>query len=58
MLGFYVWKECNKLQWHCEGKLPMLPNVITCQSIFSVCGGLMRHFPVCGWLRVATMFIK
>ena len=26
--------------------------------MFSLCGRLAGHLPVCGWLRVATSFIK
>lgn len=26
--------------------------------MFSFCGKLVGHYPVCGWLRVATAFIK
>ena len=28
------------------------------RSVFSVCGKLVGHFPVCGWLRVAMVAIK
>ena len=27
-------------------------------AVFSMCGQLTRHFPVCGWLRVAAAFVK
>ncbi|KFD58237.1 hypothetical protein M513_01000 [Trichuris suis] len=27
-------------------------------KVFSYCGELVGHYPVCGWLRVATAFIK
>uniref|UniRef100_A0A5S6QF95 Reverse transcriptase domain-containing protein n=1 Tax=Trichuris muris TaxID=70415 RepID=A0A5S6QF95_TRIMR len=32
--------------------------VETRRSVFSYCGKLIGHFPVCGWLRVAEAFIK
>ena len=35
----------------------MLPDVLT-RSFFFLCGKLMGHLPVCGWLRVATTFVK
>ena len=28
------------------------------RAVFSSCGKLMGHYPVCGWLRVATGCIK
>ncbi|KRZ76280.1 hypothetical protein T10_9280 [Trichinella papuae] len=27
-------------------------------SVFSYCGKLVGHFPVCGWLRIAAIYIK
>ena len=35
-----------------------LPSRLTKRSIFSVCGRLTGHFPVCGWLRVASSYLK
>ncbi|KFD50080.1 hypothetical protein M513_09040, partial [Trichuris suis] len=31
---------------------------VAIEEIFSYCGELVGHYPVCGWLRVATAFIK
>ena len=31
---------------------------MTRRSVFSFCGKLIGHFPVCGWVRVATAFMK
>ena len=36
----------------------MVPSILTYHVIFSVCGKLTGHFPVCGWLLVATAFVK
>ena len=58
MLGVYVWEECGKLRWRRDGERPKVPNVLTRRAIFSVCGRLTGHFPVCGWLRVAAAFVK
>ena len=30
----------------------------TKRDLFSVCGKLVGHYPVCGWLRVACSFVK
>ena len=58
VLGLYVWEEHGRLQWRRDGAYPTAPDVLTRRSIFSVCGRLTGHFPVCGWLRVATAFLK
>lgn len=38
--------------------LPILPESLTRQELFSVCGMLVGHYPVAGWLRVACRYIK
>ena len=59
VLGVYVWEEHGKLRWRCDGERPKVPNVLTVRhAVFSVCGRLTGHFPVCGWLWVAAAFVK
>ena len=48
----------GKLQWCRGGELPMLPEVLTRRSIFSLCGKLMGHLPVCGLLCIATTLVR
>ena len=31
---------------------------LTRRRLFSICGQLIGHYPVCGWLRVACSFVK
>ena len=31
---------------------------MTKRQLFSICGKLTGHFPVCGWLRVACSYVK
>ena len=50
--------ERGKLRWRRDGERPKVPNVLARRAVFSVCGRLTRHFPVCGWLRVAAAFVK
>lgn len=38
--------------------LPILPESLTRRELFSVCGKLVGHYPVAGWLRVACSYIK
>ena len=58
VLGVYVWEERGKLRWRRDSERPKIPSVLTHCAVFSVCGRLTRHFPVCGWLRVAAAFVK
>ncbi|QQP55901.1 Hypothetical protein FKW44_000372 [Caligus rogercresseyi] len=32
--------------------------MLTKRDLFSVCGKLLGHYPVAGWLRTSTSFIK
>ena len=58
VLGLEVRSEAGKLHWKRGSDVPEMPPVLTRRKVFSVCGKLVGHFPVCGWLRVATAFIK
>uniref|UniRef100_A0A5S6QUG1 Reverse transcriptase domain-containing protein n=1 Tax=Trichuris muris TaxID=70415 RepID=A0A5S6QUG1_TRIMR len=58
VLGLQVSKEHDTLQWKRGGELSALPKKLTRRSVFSYCGELVGHYPVCSWLRVATAFVK
>ena len=58
VLGLQVWGEDNSLYWRRGNKIPDLPRVVTRRNVFSLCGKLVGHLPVGGWLRVAVAFIK
>ena len=58
VLGLQVWGEDNSLYWRRGKKIPDMPRVVTQWNIFSLCGKLVGHLPVGGWLRVAVAFIK
>ena len=58
VLGVYVWEEHGKLRWRRDSECPKVPDILTCCAVFSVCGWLTGHFPVCGWFRVAATFVK
>lgn len=58
VLGLDVWGESGKLLWKRSNSLGEIPLVLTRRSVFSCCGKLVGHLPVCGWLRAATAFIK
>ena len=48
----------GRLHWRRDNELDQVPNQMTRCSVFSYCGRLLGHYPVCGWLRVAVAFIK
>ena len=58
VLGLRVMEEHGKLQWCHGSELPMLLDILTRRSIFSLCGKLMGHLPVCSWLCIATAFVR
>ncbi|KRY27734.1 Pol polyprotein, partial [Trichinella spiralis] len=58
LLGLKVWGERGKLMWRRDNNVGGVPDVLTRRSVFSYCGKLVSHFPVCGWLRIAAAYIK
>lgn len=58
VLGLRVWGEHQHLVWKRDNEVDDVPSVLSRRSVFSYCGKLVSHYPVCGWLRVATAYIK
>ena len=58
MLGLDVWGERGELRWKRNNAFDEVPDTLTRRSLFSFCGKPIGHLPVCGWLRVATAFMK
>ena len=58
VLKLEVWGECGTLRCKRGSGIPDVPEVVTHQSIFSLCGKLIRHLPVCRWLWAPTGMIK
>ena len=58
VLGLQVWEKDGTLQWKRGSQIPQIPDGLTHQRVFSLCGKLVGHFLVCGWFRVAGAFIK
>ena len=55
VLGLNVRQDRGTLKWGCR---TAIPDVFTRQGIFSLCGKLVGHLPVCGWTHAATGTIK
>lgn len=58
VLGMRVWGERDSLVWKRDNDLGELPEQLTRRTVFSLCGRLTAHLPVCGWLRVAASYLK
>ena len=50
--------EHGKLRWKRGSMVPDAPDILTRRAVFSLCGRLVGHFQVCGWLRVACGVLK
>lgn len=50
----------GRVKWIRGKTVPHLPNdrQLTRRELFSICGCLVGHYPIAGWLRVACSFIK
>ena len=47
------------LDWVQKKDLPEVADqIVTCKELFSICGRLVAHYPIAGWLRVACSYIK
>lgn len=59
VLGLHVQRNTNgSLIFKRGNQIPTLQERITKRELFSICGKLTGHYPVCGWLRVACSFLK
>ena len=58
VLGLEAWGERGELHWKRNNTFGEVQDTLTRRSVFSFCGKLIGHLPVCGWPRVATAFMK
>lgn len=58
MLGVCVGSENGIMQWSRNQAIPEVPKKLTRRSIFSWCGRVTSHLPVCGYVRPACSYIK
>lgn len=59
VLGLRVTRSAhNQLLWSRGNDIPKVVNQITRRDLFSICGQLIGHYPVAGWLRVACGYVK
>ena len=53
-----VGADGETLQWTRDNEVGEPPREVTRRSVFSWCGRLVGHLPVCGWLRPAAAWLK
>ena len=58
VLGLDVHGKQGSFRWSHRAVLPEVPDVLTRRCVFSLCGILVGHLLVCGWLHVATGIMK
>ena len=51
-------REDGKLMFCRANSIPEMPKEMTRRELFSVCGKLVGHYPIAGWLRIACSYIK
>ena len=51
-------QEKGSIFWRRDNVVPVVPEEVTQWNVFSYCGKLTGHYPVCGWLRMTTAFIE
>ncbi len=58
VLGLSIEKRKGSLYWKQGDDLPDHERVRTRRELFSWCGRVVGHYPVCRWLRPCTSYIK
>ena len=48
----------GELKFSRANEIPEVPDRLTKKELFSLCGKLVGHYPVAGWLRAACSYIK
>lgn len=58
-LGLKLQKKGDGSMFFSRGnKVPEIPDRLTRRELFSICGKMVGHYPIAGWLRVACSYVK
>ncbi|XP_068224614.1 uncharacterized protein [Palaemon carinicauda] len=57
-LGLQLQRVGGELMFQRGNKVPKVADMLTRRELFSVCGTLVGHYPIAGWLRIACSYIK
>ena len=58
VFGLHVHGKHGSFRWRHRTVLPEVPDALTRRGVFSLCGILVGHLTVFGWLRVVTGIMK
>lgn len=57
-LGLRLSRVGGELMFRRGNSVPEVADMLTRRELFSICGTLVGHYPIAGWLRVACSYIK
>ncbi|XP_068224113.1 uncharacterized protein [Palaemon carinicauda] len=57
-LGLQLQRVGGELMFERGNTVPEVADMLTRRELFSVCGTLVGHYPIAGWLRIACSYIK
>ena len=57
-LGLQLSRVGGELMFQRGNKVPEVADVLKRKELFSICGKLVGHYHIAGWLRVACSYIK
>ena len=57
-LGLKLMNKMGKLMFRRGNEIPETEGEISRWELFSICGKLLGHYPVAGWLRLACSYVK
>ena len=57
-LGLKLMNKTGKLMFRRGNKIPAIEGEISRRELFSICGKLLGHYPVAGWLWLACSYVK
>ena len=58
LLGLQIYEKDGTVMWTRGRTVPEIVGRLTKKGVFSLCGQLISHYPIAGWLRVSANFIK
>ena len=57
-LGLKLMNKAEKLMFRRGNEIPAIEGEISRRELFFICGKLLGHYPVAGWLRLACSYVK
>ena len=58
VLGLKLMNKMGKLMFRRGNEIPAIEGEISRRELFSICGKLLGHYPVAGWLQLACNYVK